>query len=308
ASSGCERPAEPGPSSLTLVHDGMERAYDLFSPPAPLHEGPLPLVLDFHGATATAGNEAAVTGFTDLAAQEGFFVVNPQGSGLLSYWNIESTSSTRLADDVGFVVALLDEIGAARCVDLTRIHATGLSNGGMFSSTLACALADRIASFAPVAGTHVPPDCGSPPVPLLITHGTDDPIVPYDGSGLLGDILGSGVLGLLTGDLGPMFSVTTTPIPEWVATWADHNGCDPTPSSARIEPDVEVRTYGGCDGRGALVFQVVEDGGHVWPGSTAHVDSEAIAGRTSMTIDATRRAWDFFASHPLPADLVGATP
>ena len=84
-----------------------------------------------------------------------------------------------LADDVGFTEALLDRVEADLCVDRTRIYAMGFSNGGMFVSTLACELNDRIAAVASVAGVHLLPDCAGRPMPIIATHGTSDPLVPF---------------------------------------------------------------------------------------------------------------------------------
>jgi len=44
---------------------------------------------------------------------------------------------TTCEDSVAQVVALLDELGALLCLDTRRIHATGISNGGVFLYELA---------------------------------------------------------------------------------------------------------------------------------------------------------------------------
>lgn len=90
----------------------------------------------------------------------------------------------------------------------------GNSNGGGFVGTLACSPGhgDQFAAFAPVAAalyTDVNSDetCTSPrsPLPIMETHGTADPTIPYDG----GDGRG-----------GPLPA-----IPEWLSRWSTRNQC-----------------------------------------------------------------------------------
>ena len=71
----------------------------------------------------------------------------------------------------------------ALCIDPVRVFATGISNGAMFSTVLACALPGRFAAIAPVSGVNATAACraGTPRVSVLAFHGTADPIVPYQG-------------------------------------------------------------------------------------------------------------------------------
>ena len=59
-----------------------------------------------------------------------------------------------LPDDVVFTRALLDLVATRTCVDPARVYATGVSNGGGLAARLGCALADRLAAVAPVAGGY----------------------------------------------------------------------------------------------------------------------------------------------------------
>jgi polyhydroxybutyrate depolymerase len=83
--------------------------------------------------------------------------------------------------DRDFVRALIDRVEAERCVDRSRIFATGMSNGGFFSSLLGCQLADRIAAVAAVAGASELGGCQpARPVAILLLHGSNDHIVRSD--------------------------------------------------------------------------------------------------------------------------------
>jgi len=99
-------------------------------------------------------------------------------------WNIFGQTDGTLADDVGFVQALIDELSATYNVDSSRIYAVGGSMGGMFSFELACQLPDTFAAVAGISGGMIPmtiPRCNvERPVPILQIHSTDDPLVPYE--------------------------------------------------------------------------------------------------------------------------------
>ena len=79
-----------------------------------------------------------------------------------------------------FVAALLDELEASLCVDLDRVFATGISNGGMFVHRLGCDLPDRFAAIAPVAGTIAKGfNCApgsSPKISMINIYATQDTI------------------------------------------------------------------------------------------------------------------------------------
>lgn len=62
--------------------------------------------------------------------------------------------SSTCMDDMLFVQRLLDRIEQTVCVDLDRVHATGISNGAMMVYALALSplFSHRLASIAPVAG------------------------------------------------------------------------------------------------------------------------------------------------------------
>lgn len=293
-SSGCDKPPSPGSRTVSLRHDGIDRTYDIVVPDAKPGE-PMAVVLGFHGFGGSAPEQARVSRLGEHARAEGFVAVFPQGSDAggtsPAYHNLETVDEPSLADDVGFTAALLDDVEADVCVDRTRVFAMGLSNGGMFVSTLACMLGDRIAAVAPVAGVHLLPDCGGRPVPIVVTHGTADPLVPFDdGTGglvALADLIG--LEGEIAQQLRMFEAVVDTPASSWVESWAKHNGCSlDAPEVTDLGSGVERVTYTGCDAGGDVVLQEIEGGGHEWP--------------TAPELDTTAEALEFFRDHPLPAE------
>src|SRR6185295_11490228 len=127
---------------------------------------------------------AGHTGFSQLADEQGFIAVYPDG--FRRRWN-DGRSSGPSQDDVGFIRSLLDSLKTEFAIDPRRIYATGISNGAMLSYRLACDLPGVFAAIAPVAGAlpaNLPERClPATPVSVAAFQGTADPSLPYDGGG-----------------------------------------------------------------------------------------------------------------------------
>lgn len=294
------RPAEPacgapdvtgGVTTVQIESGGVDREYRLYVPPA--HDGvtPLPVVLDFHGLTSTAEQQALLSNLEGLAGVEGFIAVHPQGSRDPVTGNtfFEFGYGGTGVDDVGFVADVLDRLEATLCVDTTRIYAMGMSNGGFMSSRLACDLADRIVAIAPVAATDHPDDCApSRPVPVLAFHGTDDTVVPFaGGESILLDLAGAAAD---DPQAAPLVALLSQHIADEVDEWAAANGCAQTTRS-EISDEVDLVAHTGCDA--PVSIYVVDGGGHTWPGSIVGRTIPTL-GHTTTDIDATVLAWEFF--------------
>ncbi|MBX3285224.1 MAG: prolyl oligopeptidase family serine peptidase [Actinobacteria bacterium] len=306
--------AEPIPSDgcgRSTVTAGTEQKQDLpesgrwyllTTPPEHDGETPLPLVIDYHGLSEGAEIHATFSQFGAYAAEHGFVVVQPNGTGEPVGWNVGLDPETN--PDLVFTQDLLSQLETDLCIDTSRIYATGLSNGAMMSSTLACTMADRFAAVAPVAGIMRADGCDpSRPVPVLTMHGTDDPILYFNGG--VGDRLGN-VLEAAPG------SATTEPeaaippadldgpgYPAAAKAWAEGNGCTGDPVDTELTPSITQRTW-DCPAEAPVEFLVVQGGGHSWPGSEFGKAAESIVGPTDMSIDATEVIWQFFQRFALP--------
>jgi polyhydroxybutyrate depolymerase len=163
------------------------------------------------------------------------------------------------------------------------VYSTGMSDGGAMSSVLACVASDRFAAFAPVAVILYPPNvCNNTRrVAFLGFSGTADPIVPFQG----GAVHCCGM---------PVLPAPT----EATSNWAAHNGCDANFTEDRLGTQVRRRTWNDCKDGSAVVYYIIDGGGHTWPGSAF---SPAGLGLTTKQIDASDTIWDFFKLHPLPA-------
>ena len=135
-----------------LTHESMERDYILYIPSDYDPVRPMPLVLNFHGYTSTAGAQEAVSGMNDVAEREGFLVAYPNAVNR-DWLNSDD-------HNISFVESLLDTLTDEYSIDSQRVYATGASQGGTMSFVLAAALPDRFAAAAPLAGTRPVSDGG----------------------------------------------------------------------------------------------------------------------------------------------------
>ncbi len=80
--------------------------------------------------------------------------------------------------DLAFFDALYKRLQGDHCLDERHVYSTGFSNGAFFSNVLACHRGDRLAAIAPVGGGGPFEPCTTR-IPVRISHGTEDPIVPF---------------------------------------------------------------------------------------------------------------------------------
>jgi len=198
---GCpNNPLDPGDTRITTTHDGLRREYVVHIPRFYNNTVPLPLVFDNHGYTSTAEGQARYSGMRDVADDNMFVVVNPEGTGAAQSWNGGDCCVGNREDDVGFFLRMIEEVAEEHaCIDLTRVYSGGWSNGGFMSHWLACET-DAFAAIGPAAGTVSIP-CAGDMIALWHVHGTDDPLIPYDGN----------------------FAYESAPQSQ--DTWAEKNGC-----------------------------------------------------------------------------------
>ena len=119
-----------------------------------------------------------------MADAAGFIAVYPAGTGglprTLLTWNTGTDccgfALEQDVDDVGFLVAVVDDLDSRTEVDSRRVYFTGHSNGGIMAYRIAAEAAERVAAIAPVAGAMMQNEFSpSRAVPLLHIHSVDDP-------------------------------------------------------------------------------------------------------------------------------------
>ncbi|MDG1402875.1 T9SS type A sorting domain-containing protein [Polaribacter sp.] len=273
----------------SIMHDGIQRDYILYIPAIYDGNTDVPLVLNFHGFGSNANEQMHYGDFRDIADTEGFLLVHPEGtlSNGDQFWNVgfPGSTSTSTIDDVGFTEALIDKLSTLYAIDLDRVYATGMSNGGFMSFLLACQLSEKIAAVASVTGSMTQDtfnDCNAQhPTPVLQIHGTSDSVVPYDG-----DI------------------TWTLSIVDVFSFWMNYNNCDTNPIITTF-PDiytldgstVDHFVYSGGDNGVTTEHLKVIGGGHTWPGSAFNFPG------TNYDINASMKIWQFFSRFDINGTL-----
>ncbi len=276
---------------VPLRHGGGDRPY-LAHEPAVLPDR-APLVVQLHGRGIDPQMFDLWTGFSALADEQGFLLAMPRAVGEI--WNDGRYRGPAWPgrdgiDDVGYLLAVIDDATDRWGIDPSRVYAVGMSNGATMAGRLAWERAERLAAIAQVAGTASVDVAARArpivPLPVLEIHGTRDRFAPYDG----GRASAPWARLLVRYPAGPSLGVDA-----WAAMWIARNGVAATPQVEAVGDDVTIRRWTGPTPSSDVVLCRVEGGGHSWPG--ARVWMPPHLGRTSRTIDATRLAWEFLAAH-----------
>ena len=143
------------------------------------------------------------------------------------------------------------------------MYAAGISNGGFFAQRLALENSKEVKAVATVAATM--PEALSKvktidhPIPIMIVHGTQDPLVPFEGGRVR------------AGAKGLILSARDS-----ASKWAELNGCNANPDNPdvtdlpnTIEDSMHVRVerYGRCKDGAEVLLYVIEGRPDVarWP-------------------------------------------
>jgi polyhydroxybutyrate depolymerase len=287
------------PSTLTatcgsVTVAGATRTFTLVGTATPGEDKPLILV--FHGSRQTGDKHRAFTGGVfDALAARGALVAYLDG--YRGNWNDarrESRFPARRAaiDDVGFARAVIAEFASDQRIDRSRVYAVGYSNGGQMVLRLAHETPGLLAGATVIAATMPAPEsflagqAPRSPLPVLLIHGTKDPIVSYQG-------------GTMNWALRTIFKVGGS---SWSATrtaryFAERNGISTEPTTTRLpkktttDPTEVERTTYEASGIPPVALYTIHGGGHTVPGPAS---SLPLIGKTSHQVDTADLVTEFF--------------
>ncbi|HEY6300548.1 MAG TPA: PHB depolymerase family esterase [Candidatus Binatus sp.] len=281
------QPAAAGDAvSHTIDVNGVSRSYLLYVPSGQSGKR-LPAFIMMHGSGSTDTQQERYSNFDTFGQAHGLVVMYP--NGIDKHWNDGRViGHESMADDIGFMKAMLAEVTAQGLIDPKRVYAAGISNGGFMAQHMACVMPDALAGIAVIAAT-LPVDaaCPSPrPMPVVFFHGTEDKFVPFNG-----------------GPIAPQFGNRGSAISnaQAVAIWQKRNGCGAAqqanvPAKDTSDPlPVTLESYSCPAGRG-LENVIVQGGGHTWPGARQGWLGTKILGPVTDNIDANATMWTFFQS------------
>lgn len=235
------------------------------------------LVLVFHGSKQNGAKHRDFTGgsYDRLPAT----VLYPDG--YRGNWNDARRDAFYPArreqvDDVAFVRALVDRYSPQ------RVLAAGYSNGGQMVMRLLHEAPGLLSGAVVIGATMLAPadflfpDAELAPTPVVLVHGTHDPIVPYAGGGM------SRWKQRFFRVRGQAWSM-----PRTAAYFAGHNGITTGPVTTALpaseaKTSVE-RTEYRQDGRPPVTLWTVHGGGHTVPGPAT---APRVLGRTNHDVSA----------------------
>ena len=251
------------------------------------------MLIVFHGSNQTGEKLRTFSGnvFDELVQKHGFVVAYPDG--YKGHWNdarLSSNFPTRKAgiNDAAFTEALINDIQAKNDINPRKVYIAGYSNGGQMVIRLIhewsylFAGAAIISATQPVAANFFA-FSKETSLPILLIHGTSDPIVPYNGgmASLWGlNPRGSGLSARETAHYYAQRNhIASKPI---ISTLVHRstNGLKVT-----IEEYSETGKY-------PVKLVSIDGGGHVVP--NPYKKAAFPLGKTATNVNSAELLWDFF--------------
>jgi polyhydroxybutyrate depolymerase len=265
----------------SMDHDGNLRTFYVHLPEGYEPNQAYPMILAMHGG-GRLGYEGieGQSGLSDLSNEKDFIVVYPEGIKTLGFrtWNAGDCcpSATLLqTDDVGFILALVEELKSDLHINTKRIYAAGFSNGAQLAYKLANQHPNSFAAISAVAG--VLQDFPFKPerkVPIIHFHSYQDSTAPYFGG--LSD----------APNIRNIFPSVDSTLSHIASNYSCQNIKEIIFSDSSTH---DFFRYSDCLGDALIEQYVTWDGGHTWPGGQAFPGMPI-----SKHINASRLMWDFF--------------
>jgi polyhydroxybutyrate depolymerase len=297
-----------GLQEMSIDVGGVARWF-LVQPPVNPDEA-VPVLIVLHGGSQSmrrifAANAGATRGWPALARRENVLLLVPNAMNGKAgdaasdeqNWNDlrENIRNGSDADDVGFIVAMVDWAARTYKTDRRRVYVTGASNGGIMTFKLLMQAPERFAAAAafvaslPVEGEDL--RAPSRPTPLMIANGTRDPLVQWEG-------------GRIAGGRG-----TTRPVAATVQWWVKANGAEAEAIAAVELPDrdpddsciIQKRTFKASASGADVVAVTLDGGGHSLPSQRYKLPNtwfiRTYIGPVCRDVEGVDLIWDFLSRY-----------
>lgn len=310
-----------GLAKRTLSVGGIQRVF-LVQPPPADNGKPAPVIVLLHGGSQSmrkifGPNAGGSKEWTSVARRENALLLVPNAMNASGepdsdkqFWNDlrggpgGSRSST--ADDVGFILALLDWAHANYRTDRSRVYVTGASNGGQMTYRMLLQAPDRFAAGAAFISGMI---AGAPPAgpayvptPLLIARGTEDPIIKWSG-----------------GKVGRTDGPSLMTAEETMSWWIAANRASPEAVIRTNIPDrdpddgclIERRVHAATKTGAPVEILVMRGGGHAMPSIKHRLPDNFIVrriiGPSCRDAEGAELAWAFLSRHQRRPSTGGVT-
>ena len=267
---------------------------------APAGAGPRPLIVALHGLNSSGSRLAWWSGLDPRGPAAGFTCVFPDARDTV--WDDHGCGRRDGADDVAFVVALVEHLAATGVADPDRVVMTGVSSGATFAERIVRTGAVRARGMALIVGTarlasRSTTAIAADPTRVMLVAGTGDPLLPWDGGPSRGPMAKPtmrAVVQALNDASGHDF---VAPV-ELATEWAAVNGCSLNPETELLAPTGDgfavdaLRWTRPADGSPGVTLYRIAGGGHGWPGGRQYLPVRCL-GRIPQHWDATGIVLDF---------------
>ena len=244
-------------NSIYSIHcqeyDYLERCWKLLIPDSVNKDTLVPLVVDIHGYTQDMDKHNNMTGFDEIAIEEGFIVVYPDGYE--NSWNAGDiccgVAHEEGIDDLSFLLGLVQNLIETQPVDKDRIYVSGWSNGCGMTQMLAVEASELFAAAGCMSFYLIaPPSSNYTPIPFMEIHGLLDDLIVYGNAGLL-TIFGQDTEWTEEGAI------------QNLEDWKNLNNCEGiTPEIIITEEDYDIRGYSDCENGAEVRLMTLYYGGH----------------------------------------------
>ena len=299
-------PYAAGVNCRVVEVDGHPRQFIVYVPSRPRTSAPAPLVFMFHGGSGTGEQFLRISGWREQADATGLIAVFPTAlrSRALdavrpaTHWNTFTLASEIdlgirppgypagapwPADDVGFVDAMVADVGAGLPIDRRRIYSSGFSNGAAFTARLAVERSRVLAAAAFSGGGLHTVQAPARPIPMYAAVGTlDDRVLAQTGPPPLTAL-----------PLDPVDLLAVPVVDSVIGAHLGTLGLDESDFGAVGDPHLTTLRWPavGTGARGAVFrFAAIDGLGHHYPR----------AGDSPSGFAAASVFWRFFQEHPLP--------
>ena len=265
-----------------MLVDGIKRAYVTYIPQTAVPGVKMPLIISFHGGLASPEGQFHLADFRPIADTAGFMVICPASKHFF-----HDARDNGGIDDVKFTDQIITYAIKNYNVDPQRVYVTGISNGGLLASRLACQLSNRLAAVAVVAASMDIGEGYEPvkPMPVIYMHGSADKLFPSAG--------------------GKKFGRVTYSQDGIIKKWVEVDKCDPKPVVTEFPDTMHDGTsatkyeYTNHKTGIKVMWYNILNGGHTWPGGWQYLP-EFIVGKTTKNMNACAEIWNFFKGYRLP--------
>ncbi len=280
--SGQGGPADAGPPDMTPPGAAellASRPYTATVPAAYSDSQSWPLLIVLAGFGDVGTDVSAYLGFTQLAADQGVFLVAPDADPLHARYAWNPNPEQYPDFDVQYLTAIIHDLEAKYSIDHGRVFIAGHSLGAEMAHRMACDDSADVAAIISLAGqvSKNPADCApTRAVSVVEIHGTSDQTIGYNGD-------------VQNDPPDP----TIPSAHETIAVWARNDLCTGAIAATGTTLDLDlalagsettVEAYGGCpSGIGVELWSIV-GGVH----------------RPQLTPAFAPAAWSFLTAHARP--------